>query len=85
LVNWESDCSVVPEVRGRLQPLCARWSRQDLDGAIHLVNNGVRSLRHLSNQNNVVRLCESDWKQVAHEDQFVDIDYQEDLRELGIT
>jgi molybdopterin-guanine dinucleotide biosynthesis protein A len=37
LVEWESARSVVPVVDGRDQPLCARWSREDLDEARELL------------------------------------------------
>jgi molybdopterin-guanine dinucleotide biosynthesis protein A len=85
LSEWDSPESVVPMVRGRPQPLCARWGSRDLDYAHHLVDCGVRSLQHLSTQPDVVLLEDSDWKQVAEEEQFSDVDSPADLDRLGLT
>lgn len=85
LAEWDSSESVVPMVRGRPQPLCARWGGRDLDDAHELVDRGVRSLQHLSTQPDVVLLEESDWKQVAAEQQFSDVDSPADLDRLGLT
>jgi molybdopterin-guanine dinucleotide biosynthesis protein A len=85
LVDYESPGSVVPVVRGRAQPLCARWGCQDLDNAGQLVSEGVRSLQHLTTQPNVSLLDESAWQHVANEAQFSDVDTPADLHHLGLT
>jgi molybdopterin-guanine dinucleotide biosynthesis protein A len=85
LSEWDSEGSVMPMVRGRPQPLCARWGGRDLDGAHELVDRGVRSLQHLATQPGVVLLEESAWKQVAEEEQFSDVDSPADLHRLGLT
>ncbi|MHB8378490.1 MAG: molybdenum cofactor guanylyltransferase [Acidimicrobiales bacterium] len=85
LRDWESPGSVVPIVRGRVQPLCARWGREDLDGARPLVNGGVRSLRHLATQPNVALLDESTWRDVVTEEQFFDVDTPDDLFRVGLS
>jgi hypothetical protein len=46
---------------------------------------GVRSLRHLVVQADVVLLGESEWGIVAHEEQFSDVDTPEDVQRLGLT
>jgi molybdopterin-guanine dinucleotide biosynthesis protein A len=79
LVEWDSPGSVVPVVRGRAQPLCAKWGRQDLDNASQFVNQGVHSLRHLSAQPDVVLLDEAIWQHIASDKQFCDIDSPADL------
>jgi molybdopterin-guanine dinucleotide biosynthesis protein A len=84
LVEWDSPGSVVPVVRGRPQPLCARWGPKDLDSAIQLVNRGVRSLQHLTTQPDVVLVEESQWRAVAGEEQFSDVDSPADLLRLGL-
>ncbi|HUY15980.1 MAG TPA: molybdenum cofactor guanylyltransferase [Acidimicrobiales bacterium] len=85
LVEWGSPGSVVPMVRGRAQPLLARWSGDDLDGARQLVNEGVRSLQLLVTQPHVALLDESTWPDVVTDDQFSDVDSPDDLRRLGLT
>lgn len=85
LVEWDSPGSVVPVVQGRPQPLCARWSARDLDAAGPMFARGVRSLRHLVAQADVVLLGESEWGTVAHEEQFSDVDTPEDVQRLGLT
>jgi molybdopterin-guanine dinucleotide biosynthesis protein A len=85
LVEWDSPGSVVPLVRGRPQPLCARWGRQDLDDASQLVSEGVRSLQHLTARPDVALLDESTWQLVATEEQFSDVDSPDDLHRLGLT
>jgi molybdopterin-guanine dinucleotide biosynthesis protein A len=85
LVEWESTRSVVPVVDGRDQPLCARWSREDLDEARELLVRGERSLRHLSKRSNVDYLDESTWGRVATWREFADVDTPDDLRRFGLN
>ncbi|HUZ41696.1 MAG TPA: molybdenum cofactor guanylyltransferase [Acidimicrobiales bacterium] len=85
IIEWDAPGSVVPVVKGRPQPLCAKWSPQDLRDAQDYVDRGVRSLQHLSNQSGVVYLDESDWGAVVTEEQFCDVDCPEDLVRLGLT
>jgi molybdopterin-guanine dinucleotide biosynthesis protein A len=85
LAEWDSEGSVVPVVRGRPQPLCARWGAKDLNGVQDLVNQGVRSLQHLSTQPDVAYLDESAWGHVANERDFSDVDSPDDLLRLGLT
>lgn len=84
LTEWESSGSVVPLVRGRPQPLCARWARRDLDDAQDLINSGVRSLQHLSRQPGTATPDESAWGNVANEKEFSDVDTPDDLQRLGL-
>ncbi len=84
LVQWDAPGSVVPVVGGLPQPLCARWAPRDLDDAESLVRRGVRSLRHLTSQPDVVLLDESSWRGVADEREFVDVDSPDDLKRLGL-
>jgi molybdenum cofactor guanylyltransferase len=84
LCDWEAPGSVVPIVREMPQPLCARWGPRDLDSASELVSAGVRSLRHLTSQPDVVVLDESSWRDRVNEDEFTDVDSPEDARRLGL-
>ncbi len=79
LVEWDSPGSVVPVVGGKAQPLCAKWGQQDLDSASEFVSQGVRNLRHLCVQPDVVLLDEPIWRQVASEEAFLDVDSPADL------
>jgi len=85
LVEWEAPGSVVPVVRGRAQPLCAKWCRDDLEHAGKLVGEGVRSLRHVTARPDVTLLDESMWRGVATEEQFSDVDSPADLHRLGLS
>jgi molybdopterin-guanine dinucleotide biosynthesis protein A len=85
LVEWDAPGSVVPVVRGRPQPLCAKWGRLDLDQTSKLVELGERSLRHLTAQPDVRLLEENDWRHVADEDVFFDVDVPADLERFGLS
>ncbi|MGA7836150.1 MAG: molybdenum cofactor guanylyltransferase [Acidimicrobiales bacterium] len=84
LVDYDAVGSVVPVVHGEPQPLCAKWAPHDLDGAAALVSAGVRSLRHLTSQPDVVLLDESAWGGVIGEREFSDVDSPDDLQRFGL-
>jgi molybdenum cofactor guanylyltransferase len=85
LATYEGSSSVVPVVEGRDQPLCARWSRHDLERAVELAATGEGSVRHLAQRRDVTYLEESQWGDVATATTFADIDTAEDLERLGIA
>ena len=85
LAEYEAPGTVLPLVDGRVQPLCARWSVRELDGASALVASGVRSLRHLVDLPDVTILDESAWGQVASSRAFADVDSPEDLVRYGLS
>lgn len=84
LCDWDAPGSVVPIVRGMPQPLCAKWGPRDLDGAREMMSAGVRSLRHLVSQPDVILLDESLWRERVNEDEFTDVDSPDDARRLGL-
>jgi molybdopterin-guanine dinucleotide biosynthesis protein A len=84
LVDWDAPGSVVPMVHGMPQPLCAKWGPRDLDGANDMIRAGVRTLRHLTGQPDVVVLDESDWRDTVEEVEFTDVDSPEDARRFGL-
>lgn len=47
LARWPGEGAVLPVVGGHRQPLCARWSADDLAAAVRLAAEGQRSLRGL--------------------------------------
>jgi deaminated glutathione amidase len=79
LADFESPGSVVPVVEGQPQPLCARWGSRDLDNASDFLARGIRSLKHLYVEPDIRLLNESEWRHVANEANFYDIDSPEDL------
>lgn len=84
LCDWDAPGSVVPIVRGMPQPLCAKWGPRDLDSAREMASAGVRSLRHLMSQPDVVLLGEMSWRDCVEEDEFTDVDSPDDARRLGL-
>lgn len=84
LRDWDAPGSVVPTVGGLPQPLCAKWGANDLDHAAALVRVGVRSLRHLVSEPDVVMLDELQWRDTIDVVEFSDIDSPDDARRLGL-
>ena len=85
LVEFDSPGSVVPVVKGQPQPLCAKWGRRDLDTASEFLARGVRSLKHLYDQPDVCFLDESQWQNVAQDQDFFDIDTPADLQQFRLS
>lgn len=79
LAEADTPDSVVPEAGGRLQPLCARYSREALATADRLVAAGERSMHALLEAIPYRRLAEADWAAVAPPDAFHDLDTPADL------
>ncbi len=75
--------SVVPTVDGRPQPLCARWSAEDLLAAADYAAAGERAVRALA-FDPAERPGEAEWSAVATARTFADVDTPEDLARLGI-
>lgn len=73
------DCSVVPMVGGRAQPLCARWSPWDLDRAAARFAVGERSLREAFGPDASFP-AENEWSAVTSAQAFADLDTPSDLR-----
>ncbi len=78
LVGFPGSGSVVPVVAGRSQPLCARWSLEDLGRAAALARQGERSVRAVFGP--AARFAdEACWGAVAEPLAFADADTPEDL------
>jgi molybdopterin-guanine dinucleotide biosynthesis protein A len=77
--------TVVLRVDGRLQPVCARYGADALLAADSLVVGGVRALHELFDvvEHDVVEPDE--WRAVATDDTFLDVDTAADAERLGIT
>jgi molybdenum cofactor guanylyltransferase len=85
LAGWPSDRSVVPAVAGRPQPLCAKWSTEDLDVADRLVARGERSMRALVAAVRPVLLdVEKEMTRLTTA-QLVDLDTRDDAQRLQVA
>jgi molybdenum cofactor guanylyltransferase len=85
LCAWVGDGSVVPVVAGRAQPLCARWSQNDLRAAEDLVVAGERSMRSLLGRRGITFPDESEWRAKQILRAFADADSPADLKALGLS
>ena len=85
LADWRGGGSVVPVVRGRHQPLCARWSPDDLDAAQSLVMAGERTFRALLARPHITFVTEAQWGVAIDDEEFADVDTPDDLRRLGLA
>jgi molybdenum cofactor guanylyltransferase len=79
IAEWEGDGSVVPVVEGRLQPLCARWSCDDLRVAARLVSEGERSMKALLSLTVVETLGPGHWPEGVTARDFADVDTRAEL------
>jgi len=84
LVSRPGGGSVVPVVDGLAQPLCARWSVDDVDRMRDLVARGDRSFRSLCASGSVTLVDERSWGAVAETRAFVDVDTPDDLERFGL-
>lgn len=83
LASRPGTSSVLPVVGGRAQPLCARWSAEDLAASAAALARGERSLRELPRRNAAELLNEASLATVASPEALFDVDKPEDLAELG--
>jgi molybdopterin-guanine dinucleotide biosynthesis protein A len=90
IASWPAPdgSSVVPVLRGRLQPLCARWSAGALGRAAALVARGERRVEAALEQGSVLRLTEDDLARcsppIDAAVELADVDVPGDLRRLGL-
>jgi molybdopterin-guanine dinucleotide biosynthesis protein A len=84
LAQWPGEGSVVPVVGGHPQPLCARWSAEDLAASIELARSGKRSMRVLLERPGIVFLDTADWPRGVDPAVFADADTPADLDRLGL-
>ncbi|MGB9112356.1 MAG: molybdenum cofactor guanylyltransferase [Acidimicrobiales bacterium] len=82
LARWPVDGSVVPVVQGRAQPLCARWSIEDLEAGDALVERGERTMRALVAEVHPLLLDVASEMMVLSADQLVDLDTRRDVQRL---
>lgn len=84
LAGHQGQGSVLPEVGGRAQPLCARWSPADLAAAAALAAAGERALRALPWDLATHRPGPGDLPPDVRLEAFADVDQPADLHRLGL-
>ncbi len=84
LARWPGSASVVPMAAGRPQPLCARWSPEDLGSAGALVQAGERAMKALLRRPGIVFVDEGHWPAGRARRVFADFDTPADLEALGL-
>ena len=84
LAQWPGTRSVVPVLEGQPQPLCARWSADDLAAAADLVRAGMRSMRSLLDCRDVELIDEAHWPRQLDRRAFSDVDTPADLERIGL-
>jgi molybdopterin-guanine dinucleotide biosynthesis protein A len=84
LRDGPGEATVVPEVAGRLQPVCARYGPDALVAAGSLLAGGVRSLHALLDVVGHDVIAEDEWGRVAPAEVFADVDTPDDVRRLGL-
>jgi molybdopterin-guanine dinucleotide biosynthesis protein A len=84
LAGWPGARTAVPMVGGEPQLVCARYGPDALEAARTLLANGQRSLRALLAVVEVDFVTEEQWRSVAADDAFADLDTPDDLARLGL-
>jgi molybdopterin-guanine dinucleotide biosynthesis protein A len=84
LLEYPSDRSILPVVGGRTQPLCARWTRSDLELAVAAVGQGATAMRALVDLASPDRVHPAEWAHVAAGDAFDDVDTPADWQRLVV-
>jgi molybdopterin-guanine dinucleotide biosynthesis protein A len=85
LVQWPGSRSVVPIIERRPQPLCARWSAEDLAAAADMVEAGMRSMHSLLDRPGVMLVDENRWPGDVDRAAFADVDTPSDLEGIGLA
>ena len=83
IATWPSDRSVLPVIGDFAQPLCARWTSQDLTRARIAFDMGVRSLTSLPDRSLAILVDEEVFER--HGIAFSDVDHPNDLVRLGLV
>jgi molybdopterin-guanine dinucleotide biosynthesis protein A len=85
LAAYPSERSVVPFAGGRLQPLCARWSWEDLRLSEALCRRGERSMKALLQEGDFTVFGPSKWPRWLSERHFFDVDTPEQAAQAGLA
>ncbi len=85
LADWPGTSSVVPIVEGVGNPLCARWSMDDLVAAEQLLQQGFRSVHALIERCDVVFASEGSWSPEVKEAHMTDADTPDEMDVLRVS
>jgi molybdopterin-guanine dinucleotide biosynthesis protein A len=85
LADWPGMSSVVPVVDGVANPLCARWSMDDLAVGEQVLREGSRSVRALTERCVIDFVEEGSWPPEVREAHMTDADTPDEMDRLGIS
>jgi molybdenum cofactor guanylyltransferase len=85
LADWPGTLSVVPIVDGVCNPLCARWSIDDLALAERVVLEGFRSVRALIERCEIAFAEKRSWPPEVKDAHMTDADTPDQMDGLGIS
>ncbi len=84
LASYNSRSTVIPSVQGRLQPLCALWSPDDLERAVRERDRSVTRLLDVVGTGSVV-IDEQVYSDILDPGQIYDVDQEIDLTSRGLA
>ena len=85
LADWPGTSSVVPMVEGTPNPLCARWSMDDLALGEGVLLEGYRSVHALIERCEVVFADKDSWPPGVKDAHMSDADTPDELDRLGVS
>jgi molybdopterin-guanine dinucleotide biosynthesis protein A len=85
LASWPGTSSVVPIVHGVRNPLCARWSMDDLAVGEQVLLQGLRSVQALVERCDIAFVEKGNWPPGVREVHMTDADTPDEMDRLGIS
>jgi len=85
LADWPGTSSVVPIVDGASNPLCARWSLDDLAAGEQVLLEGQRSVQALVDRCDIVFAEKASWPSEVGDAHMTDADTPDEMDRLGIS
>jgi molybdenum cofactor guanylyltransferase len=85
LADWPGTSSVVPVVDGTCNPLCARWSIDDLAAGEQVLQEGLRSVQALLDRCDIVFVGKGRWPSEVGDVHMTDADTPDDMDRLGVS
>jgi molybdopterin-guanine dinucleotide biosynthesis protein A len=85
LAEWPGTSSFAPIVAGQPNPLCARWSIDDLATGEHVLQEGFGSVQELTRRCDIVFAEKADWPPEVCELHMTDVDTPDQMDRLGIS
>lgn len=85
LADWPGTSSVAPIIAGVCNPLCARWSTDDLAAAERVLQEGFRSVHALIDRCDMVFADKACWPPEVTDANMTDADTPYDMDCLGVS